>query len=492
MKRTPLIIGGIAGVALLWAGAWYAGKVFYVEPRADAAVEQLRSGTTFISFDKRTISGFPFGYDVTYQMVAVSDASTLWRWTTPVIRLETGVVDAGELTVTVAEASVLVVEPAMMGAVDGSPMVFDILSDDLTVTLSGGAAESQAEINAAKITMNQKEGVSVVSGGQAELTGMAAEISARGEEGAYTGDIDAEAMSLSYRLSLDGVSESSNQSEMTGIEIDFETLALSGGDLGQMIAKDGMARFEFSAKTYRGDASSTGGPSAPPVTASYKGGKSSALIAVEDGRARYAGQAGDIDMKVVMDGPSPFPVPSFALDGFTMAMEMPLKQAAEAQPYSISVELDDLEIDETMWAAFDPLKKLDRDAIEMDLSITGGARVLTDFLGAQMTQSPIDLETLAIDKFEAEALGVEINAQGVFEIAGDASRSDGDMTVNVEGGLGLLDDLVAAGLVPVQALGAYQALIAQFTVRDGDDDKLTTKIESRRGQVSINGQVVSQ
>ena len=44
---------------------------------------------------------------------------------------------------------------------------------------------------------------------------------------------------------------------------------------------------------------------------------------------------------------------------------------------------------------------------------------------------------------------------------------------------------------PVEALGAYQALIAQFTVRDGDDDKLTTKIESRRGSVYINGRIVS-
>ncbi len=493
MKRIPLIIGGLAGAALLWGGAWYAGKIFYVEPRAEAAVEQLRSGAAFVSFDKRTISGFPFGYSVAYEMVAVSDASTLWRWTTPLVRLETGVATAGELTVTVAETSVLVVEPALLGAADdGFPMVFDILSDDLTVALSGDNAKGEAAIRAAKITLTQKEGVSVISGGQAELVALTADIAVGAEDGAYAGDIDAGEMSLSYRLSVDGVNESSNQSKMTGIEIDFETRALSGGDLGQMIASDGLARFEFSAKTYNGGASSTGGPSAPPVTASYTGGETSALIAVEDGRARYAGKASNIDMNVVMDGPSPFPVPSFKLDGFNMAMEMPLKQAADAQPYAISLDLDDLQIDDAIWAAFDPLKKLDRDAFEMTLAITGGARVLTDFMGVQLTQSPIDLETLEIEKFEIEALGAKAEAQGLFEIAGDASRSDGEMMVSVDGGLGLLDDLVAAGLVPVEALGAYQALIAQFTVRDGDKDRLTTKIESRRGQVTINGQLVSR
>ena len=56
----------------------------------------------------------------------------------------------------------------------------------------------------------------------------------------------------------------------------------------------------------------------------------------------------------------------------------------------------------------------------------------------------------------------------------------------------MLDALAAAGLIPSQALGAYQALIGQFTIRDGDEDRLTTRIESRRGQVSINGRVVSQ
>ena len=116
MKPIPLIIGGIAGAALLWSGAWWAGKEFYVAPRADAAVEQMRSGATFFSFDKRTISGFPFGYNVAFENVAISDASTFWRWTAPLIRLEAGLADAGAMKVMMSEASVLVVEAPLVGA----------------------------------------------------------------------------------------------------------------------------------------------------------------------------------------------------------------------------------------------------------------------------------------------------------------------------------------------------------------------------------------
>lgn len=492
MKPIPLIIGGIAGAALLWSGAWWAGKEFYVAPRADAAVEQMRSGATFFSFDKRTISGFPFGYNVAFENVAISDASTFWRWTAPLIRLEAGLADAGAMKVMMSEASVLVVEaPLVGGAPDGSPMVFDIVSDGLSVWLSGDEAANAAEIEAASVTVTQKEGASIITGGSAILMAFAAQIETQPAAGVYLAEIDADRLTIGYQYSPDGVNESSNLSEMTGVQVDVETRALSGGDLGALLANDGVASVKFAADTYKATGASSGGPSSAPVSVIHEAGETTAELSIVDGRARYGGDVRDADMKVDMQAPGPFSVLAFTLGGMEMAMEMPLKQAEAPQPYAINLELDDLNIDPAIWAAFDPQEKLDRSAMQVEIDITGGARVLTDFLGAQLTQSPIDLETLEIEEFELKALGAEATATGAFEIAGDASRSDGEMELTVEGGLALLDNLAAAGLVPAEALGAYQALIAQFTVRDGDDDKLTTKIESRRGSVRINGRIVS-
>ena len=492
MKRIPMILGGLVGVAALWSGAWFAGKSLYVEPRADAAVEQLRSGATFFSFDKRTISGFPFGYDVAYENVAVSDASTLWRWTAPLLRLETGLKDAGALTATVSDTSVLVVEPQLVGGADGSPMVFDIVSKGLSATLSGNDAEAKIIVDAPAVTVAQKEGASVITGGEAALAAVSAVIESRPGAGEYTADVGADRLSLTYRFSPDGVNETSNLTEMTGVEIDIETRALSGGDLGVLLANNGMAHVRFATETYKGTAASSGGPSAPPVSVIHQGEETIAELSIVDGRARYAGVLRGIDTKVDIQAPGPLSQLAFVMDKLDMAMEMPLKLADEAQPYSIKLELDDLDVDETVWASFDPLGKLDRSAMKLDVEIAGGARVLTDFLGDQLSQSPIDLETFDIEELELEALGVKAKAEGAFRIAGDASRSDGEMEITVEGGFALLDDLAEAGLIPSQALGAYQALIGQFAVRDGDKDKLTTKLQSRRGQVSINGRVVSQ
>lgn len=492
MKRTPLILGGLAAAAALWSGAWFVGKMFVIEPRADAAVEQLRSGSVFFSFDKRSISGFPFGYDVAYEMVAVSDASDLWRWTAPLLRLKTGVADGGAITATLSKSSVLVVEPKLVGGVDGSPLVFDIVSDDLVATIVGDTAKTEISVEAAGVTMTQKEGASVISDGKASLGKLSAVVETRAEAGDYLADVDAEGLSLTYRLSPDGVNETSNLSEMTGIEIDVETRALSGGDLGELLFNDGAVSIRFAAKTYRGTAASSGGPSAPPVSIIHTGGETIAELSIADGRARYAGVVRDIDTKIDIQAPGPLSKLAFVAKKLDTSMEMPLKQADEPQPYAIVLELDDLEIDPSIWASFDPQQKLNRSAIKLEVEFSGGARVLTDFRGAQLSQSPIDLETLEIKELELEALGAKAEATGAFEIAGDASRSDGAMELTVEGGFALLDSLGAAGLIPPQAIGAYKALIGQFAVRDGDEDKLTTRIESRNGQVSINGQIISQ
>ncbi len=493
MKPIPLIIGGVVGVAALWSAGWYAGKALYVEPEADAAVEALRGGSLFFSYDTRNVSGFPFGYDVTYEGVAVSDASNMWQWQADWASLQTSVADSGVVTATVAPGSSLVVEqPLFGGQASAPPVVFDITSTDLLVQLSGDDADRRIQAEAASVTVLQKSAAAVVSGGEGRLTNLEADMQLRPANGAYVGDITADLFAFSYRLSLDGVSETTSESEMTDIAITFDTRAFAGGDVAAMLANDGAVRMELTAGGYTGGGASSGGPSRPPVVVSYSGDNTTALIDIGEGRARYAGDAEGMVVNVKVDAPGPFPGPAFTVNQVEISLEMPLKQAAEAQPYLIAMKVGDLDPDASLWSVFDAGGVLNRDKMELDAKITGVARVLTDFAGAGVGQSPIDLETLVLDTFELEALGVEASAEGAFEIAGDAGRSDGEMDVTIEGGFALLDDLVAAGLVPQEAAGAYRGLLLQFGAQDGDDDVLKSKIESRNGVVSVNGQVVSR
>ncbi|MEL7466662.1 MAG: hypothetical protein AAFN79_21490, partial [Pseudomonadota bacterium] len=78
MSKSTYIVGGAIALAVIWTGGWFAGKTFIVEPEADKAVEQLRSGDLFFSYETREVGGFPLAYDVAYTSVAVSNGQG-WR-----------------------------------------------------------------------------------------------------------------------------------------------------------------------------------------------------------------------------------------------------------------------------------------------------------------------------------------------------------------------------------------------------------------------------
>ena len=114
MNALSKILGGVAGLAALWAGGWYAGKAFFVEPEADRVVEELRAGNLFFSYETREVGGFPTGYDVAYQGVEISNGEG-WRWSAPRTTIAAGVANIGALTVTPSDESKLTVNAAAFG-----------------------------------------------------------------------------------------------------------------------------------------------------------------------------------------------------------------------------------------------------------------------------------------------------------------------------------------------------------------------------------------
>jgi len=96
---------------------------------------------------------------------------------------------------------------------------------------------------------------------------------------------------------------------------------------------------------------------------------------------------------------------------------------------------------------------------------------------------------------EAEALNAEISLPALDQtltIAGDASRADGTVTLDVKGVLGLVDRLIEGGVLPEAAAGAYRALALQYTRAGDGPDHLISDIVLRNGAVTINGLPVSR
>lgn len=502
MKKLTLALGGAVGLAALWSAGWFAGKTLYVEPEADRAIEQLRQGELFFSYDTRSVAGFPFAYDVTYEAIELSDASGLWRWTAPSMAIGSGVADAGALTLAPAARSKLIVEArAFGGAADAPPAVFDVTADDLTLRMSGSRAgpvdgPDGTPANGAAFDLSAKSAIAEQAAGGGPLSDGLLRFAALSMTGDLSGDgatgegrLTADEMELGYRISLDGVSEMFTSGVTKGVDLSFSGAALDSEDMTAFLNRGGEAEAKFAAASYEGISGSSGGPSQPPLSVAMTGGASAADISVRDGRARYAAKAEALDYSVEMQPPAPLTEGAATMKRFEMSFDMPVKRAPEPEAYTLAIAIEDLAADDALWALADPGAAIARTPLSLDLDLGGLMRILVDLGGgAGGGQSPVDVETLDIKTATLTGLGVTATATGALEIAGDASTPDGEIALEIVGALALIDSLAAAGVVPPQQAQAYKSMAEALGRRGDEPDQLLADIVMSDGEMSVNGQ----
>lgn len=490
MKPLPLIAALAVGGAALWSAGWYVGKSVFVEPEADRAVEDLRAGRLFFSYRERAIGGFPFGYDVAYHDVSVSDSSTTWRWTAPELHIASGVADAGKLTLSTSPTSVL--EVTSGGGVDAPPTVFEIETDDLAVELSQSAeGASVIDAQAARIAAVQKGAGGLINGGRLVVTGM--DYTQRPKTD-VTGDmaLTAESMEIAYRMSADGVTETWTENVSNDVSLTSE-YDLTGYDAAapmMFVTEGGSVVADMKVASTSGRSGSSGGPSSPPFTANFSTGVGTLRLAVGSGRMSYGGAASDSRFDVQYEEGGPLPNLTFDLGEAVVDFSMPTEPSPDSQPYALMLSATDLELDEGLWAMFDAGGALPRDPMFMRFDVTGEARIFRDLMALQAAGPggpPIELETLVLRDVRVAGLGAAVSATGELDVRGVAAQPDGEVTVVIDGALALIDQLTAAGLLPPGAGDVYKSM-GQQILRPGEgDDQFIADIASRRGQVTVNG-----
>ena len=485
MNKATLAIGGVVALAAIWSGGWYAGKSFIVEPEADAAVERLREGSLFFSYDARDIGGFPFAYDVAYRNVSVSNAKG-WRWTAPEMSVASGVTDAGALVVTPSDDSKLTIEAAALGgAAEDAPAVFAIASEGMTVTLLG---QERFDIDAKAWQATQTTGETLIRDGVLAFTDL--DFSGAFTQGGAAGETEMTAATarVAYRLSVDGVSESRSDTKMTGFGATFRGAALDADTLADFLARDGEAYLTMKIESYEGTGGSSGGPSAPPFDLTMTGDETTAEVVLAEGRARYVAAAGAVDYKFEMEGP--MPGGALTIGGMTAAFEMPLKKAEDAGPYLMQMRLDDMAISEELWGMFDPAGQLQRTPVDMNIDLGGKARIIFDLGAESFGQPPVDVETLEIRELMVDGLGFNAHATGALDIAGVAANPEGDVHLELRGAYQLIDQLSAAGLLPPGQGEMAKAMAGGFAIQGDGPDHLIADIAIKDGGMTINGKPI--
>ena len=198
----------------------------------------------------------------------------------------------------------------------------------------------------------------------------------------------------------------------------------------------------------------------------------------------------------------PFPVELSAAEN-GISLQMPVSAREELQPFGMDVTLAEFVMSDLLWGLVDPTGQLPRDPATVAVALSGTAQLLVDIMDPMaMAQSsvggaqPGELHSLDVKGLTVRAAGAELLGDGAFTFDNsDLTTFDGlpaptgKLNLSLAGGNGLLDKLVAMGLIPDQEASGVRMMMGLFAVPGSEPDTLTSTIEVQgNGQIFANGQ----
>jgi hypothetical protein len=251
--------------------------------------------------------------------------------------------------------------------------------------------------------------------------------------------------------------------------------------------------FAYTSGTYKIESTGTDGA----FTADTTGAEGKLHFAMSKDGIEYGGEAGQ--GTIAVSGASlPFPVEmSVAQTAFNMAM--PVTKSDAPAPGALMVKLVDLKVSDALWNMVDPQTKLPRDPATLIIDLSGAIRPLIDLFDPKQAEalaaggpstSPFEISEAKINQLQIKAVGAELNGTGAvtFDNTATPPKPVGAIDLTLTGANKLMDNLVAAGLVPEDQIMGARMMLGLFAVPTGDD-AMASKIEFKDdGGIYANGQ----
>lgn len=196
----------------------------------------------------------------------------------------------------------------------------------------------------------------------------------------------------------------------------------------------------------------------------------------------------------------PFPV-QVSLSEYAVGIASPLGATDDPADFSFLLNLSDLTVNDEIWALGDPGEILPRDPATIKLDLSGQAKLFFDILDPNQADAmaraavPGELNALNLNELLLSVGGAMVTGSGAFTFDNsDLESFDGlpkplgDATLQVTGANGLIDNLVAMGLLPADQASMGRMMMGMFARVTGDD-QLETKVEvNDQGHLIVNGQ----
>lgn len=240
----------------------------------------------------------------------------------------------------------------------------------------------------------------------------------------------------------------------------------------------------------------------------------------------YQGATTGVDASIT-DSQMPAPV-AYKLDSGTFDVQFPLAKSDTPAPFKVAYSLGNLTLADSVWDLFDPSKKLPRTPANLDLDVTGLAKVNKDLLDPATLEPaatdpagttdpatgtapsvappgepadaatadagmPVDPTEITINNFSLDAVGAKVSAEGALKApdGGTIQTPVGTVNARLEGVNGLIDALTAMGLVPPEQVQGFRMMLAMFAKPGEGTDVLTSELEFKEdGSILANGQQI--
>lgn len=235
----------------------------------------------------------------------------------------------------------------------------------------------------------------------------------------------------------------------------------------------------------------------------FGSGASEYSFAMSADGMRYDGKSADQSMEVSISD-LPFPI-TYAVKEASGGILMPLVKKDDPQPFRLAYILSGLTLSDGIWALFDPTGQLPRDPANLAVDVEGETLVIRDLTDPALNQPqtdasgmpvepevPFQPKSLKINRIALDAVGAGAEVTGALEFGDTPDQPVGRIEGTFQGVNGLMDKLVAMGILPQDQVMAARMMMAMFARPvEGEADKLATELEFREGgQIFANGQQV--
>jgi hypothetical protein len=237
------------------------------------------------------------------------------------------------------------------------------------------------------------------------------------------------------------------------------------------------------------------------VQATSKSGGGHLAITMDKTQLHYGGGSDDIAINM-SGGDIPLPV-ELAMKQWGFDLLMPISKSDDEQDFSLLMNITDFTMSDLLWSLADPTSALPHDPATFAFDLSGKAKLFFDLLDEEQMLAastgaavPGELNALQLNSLTVKAAGAELTGDGDFTFDnsdlttfGGVPAPTGAINLKLVGLNGLLDNLVAMGMLPEDQVMGMRMMMGMFAVVGDGDDTLTSKIEvSGDGQIKANGQ----